>query len=77
MKHLHIEPSPIPELKKLQTFKSAAHAIGVPYYKIQRAANKGLIPTYCMGDSTRYVRLIDILAFLKCSDPVSNDEVLS
>lgn len=51
----------IPELAKLKTFRSAARALGLPYHTIQRAAAKGLIPTYSLGDKKKYVRLQDIL----------------
>ena len=51
----------VPELERLQTFKSAANALGLPYHTIQRAASKSLIPTYSLGDSKKYVRLKDIL----------------
>ncbi len=52
---------PVPELERLQTFQSAANALGLPYHTIQRAAAKSLIPTYSLGDSKKYVRLQDIL----------------
>ncbi len=53
------------DLKKLSTFKSAAAALGVPYHKVQRAAARGLVPTYSLGDSKKYVRMSDILALIE------------
>ena len=44
------------------TYKQAAEYTGVPYFKIQRAAAKGLIPVYKLFNSRRYVKLSDINA---------------
>lgn len=44
----------------LLTFRQAAVASGVPYWKILGAANAGLIPTYQLLNSRRYVRMSDI-----------------
>jgi hypothetical protein len=52
---------PIPDLNRLRTFKDAAEALGLPYFKIQRAARQGMIPTYGLLNSRRYVKISDIL----------------
>ena len=49
------------ELEQLRTFKDAADSLGIPYFKIQRAARQGLIPTYSLLNSRKYVKLCDIL----------------
>lgn len=51
----------IDNLDRLRTFKDAASELGVPYFKIQRAARRGIIPTYSLMNSRRYVKLSDIL----------------
>lgn len=43
------------------TFRDAATALGIPYFKIQRAARVGAIPTYSLFNSRKYVKLGDIL----------------
>ena len=53
---------PISELDRLRTFKNAADALGIPYFKIQRAAVRGLIPTYSLFNARKYVKLSDILS---------------
>lgn len=44
----------------LLTFRQAADLFGVPYWKIQRAAKIGLIPTVTLLNPRRYVRRSDI-----------------
>jgi hypothetical protein len=40
---------------------AAAVALGVPYHVVQRAARRGLVPTYRLGTSRPYVKLRDFL----------------
>ena len=49
------------ELDQLRTFRDAADKLGIPYFKVQRAAKRGLIPTYSILNARRYVTLRDIL----------------
>ena len=49
-------------LDQLRTFRDAAEKLGIPYFKIQRAAKRGLIPTYSILNARRYVTLRDILS---------------
>lgn len=46
---------------KLRTFRAASEALNIPYFKIQRAARTGLIPTYSILNSRKYVKIGDIL----------------
>lgn len=46
---------------KLRTFRAASEALNIPYFKVQRAARSGLIPTYSILNSRKYVKLSDIL----------------
>lgn len=53
--------------EKLLTFKEAAHDLGVPYFKIQRAAKRGLFPTYRLLNSRPLVRLSEVNAVVEAS----------
>jgi len=51
-----------PDPEQFCTFKNAAEALRIPYFKVQRAARQGLLPTYKMLNGRRDVRLSDIVA---------------
>jgi hypothetical protein len=55
------DQTPIDELDKPRTFKEAADALGKPYHVVQRAARRGLVPTYHLGTSRPYVKLRDFI----------------
>lgn len=48
--------------ERMISYKQAAEALGLPYFKIQRAAARGLIPTYSLLNGRKYVKLRDIEA---------------
>ena len=50
----------IHESEKLRTFREAAKLSGLRYHVIQRAARRGLLKTYSLGTSKKYVTLRDI-----------------
>jgi hypothetical protein len=54
----------VDDLDKPLTLKAAAEALGVPYHVVQRAARKGLVPTYRLGTSRRYVKLRDFIELM-------------
>jgi hypothetical protein len=58
---------PIHELDKPRTYKDAANALGVPYHVVQRAARRGLVPTYRLGTSRPYVKLRDFFDLMERS----------
>jgi hypothetical protein len=58
---------PIDDLDKLRTFQDAAAKLSVPYFKVQRAARAGVIPTYSLFNSRKYVKLRDILALMSAA----------
>lgn len=60
-------PTSIAAVDKLQSYMSAADALGLPYHKIQRAAARKLIPTYSLGDSKKYVRIGEIIEVMKAT----------
>jgi hypothetical protein len=53
--------------EKLLTFRDAATQLGVPYFKIQRAARSELFPTYRFFNSRPLVRLSEVLAAVEAS----------
>ena len=52
---------PSADVDQLLTYDDAARKLNVPYFKIQRAARNGLIPTYSILNTRKYVRLKDII----------------
>jgi hypothetical protein len=58
---------PIHELDRPRTLNEAADALGVPYHVVQRAARRGLVPTYRLGTSRPYVKLRDFFDLLERS----------
>jgi helix-turn-helix protein len=53
------------ELDKPRTLKEAAAHLGVGYHVVQRAARRGLVRTFNLGSSRRYVRLRDLLDLME------------
>jgi excisionase family DNA binding protein len=53
------------EADKLMTYKQASDYLGLPYFKIQRAAARGDIPSYSIMNGRRYVKLSDIEAHIR------------
>jgi excisionase family DNA binding protein len=60
-------PSGEPGFEKLYTYKAAAELLGVPYFKIQRAARAKLIPTYRLLNGRRLLKLSEVLAAIEAS----------
>ncbi len=54
-------------LEKLITLKEAAEALGLPAFKIYRAAKIGVVPTYSIYNSRRLVRLSEVVAAINAS----------
>jgi hypothetical protein len=53
--------------ERLITVKAAAEALGLPTWKLSRAAQRGLIPTYSVLNSRRLVKLSEVLAAVEAS----------
>jgi predicted site-specific integrase-resolvase len=49
-----------PSAEQYVTLKQAAQLLGIPYYKLQRAAKAGLIKTYTFYNSRLYVLISEI-----------------
>ncbi|GLS45583.1 hypothetical protein GCM10007884_35740 [Methylobacterium brachythecii] len=58
------KPRPEPPEPYL-TFRQAATALNVPYFKIQRAAKLGLIPIYKLLNSRSYVKASEIKELMR------------
>jgi excisionase family DNA binding protein len=52
---------------RLLTLKQASEYLGLPYFKLQRAAKAGLIPSYRLLNSRCYLRISDILRVMSVS----------
>jgi len=55
------------DLDQLRTFKDAAASLHIPYFKVQRAARAGIIPTYSLLNRRKYVKLRDILDLMSAA----------
>lgn len=51
--------------EKFLTLKAAAFELGLPYFKVQRAAKDGLIPVHRLFNSRRLVLLSEVTAVMK------------
>ncbi len=51
--------------EKLLTLKAAAERLGLPYWKLNRAAQQGMIPSYSLFNSRKLVRISDILQAIR------------
>ena len=61
------------ENESLLTIKSAAAKLSIPYWKLLRAVNANLIPSYKILNSKKYVKLSDIEVALQNSVEVRHD----
>lgn len=55
------------ECERFITIKEAATALGIPYFKVQRAAQKGLIPTYWFFNSRKLVKYSEVVDVISAS----------
>jgi hypothetical protein len=53
--------------EKLMTLKAAAEALGLPTWKLGRAAKLGVFPTYSVLNSRRLVKLGEVIAAIEAS----------
>jgi hypothetical protein len=63
-KHEALGHVPIHELDKPRTYRDGAVHLGVGYHVVQRAARRGLVQSYRLGSSRRYVKLRDFLELM-------------
>jgi hypothetical protein len=61
----HDAEPPIEAVDRPRGLADAAAALGVPYHVVQRAARRGLVPTYRLGTSRPYVKLRDFLDLMR------------
>jgi len=63
--------------ERLLTIQSAAEQLGIQAWKLRRAVNAGLIPSYRLFNSRRLVRLSEVVAVIEASrdrEDVKNDQ---
>src|SRR5437764_557829 len=53
-----------PAIEPLLTYKAAAKALNLPYFKMQRAARAGLFPTYRVLNGRRLLKLSEVVAVI-------------
>ena len=57
----------IDDFDQLRTYRDAAATLRIPYFKIQRAARTGIIPTYSIFNGRKYVKLRDIIDLMSAA----------
>jgi hypothetical protein len=62
-----IPSRPDQQPERLLTLSMAAERLGLPTFKIRRAAKKGLFPTYSISNGRKLVRLSEVLATIERS----------
>ena len=53
--------------ERLLTYRATAEALGVPYFKIQRAARAKLFPTYQLLNGRRLLKLSEVVVAIDAS----------
>lgn len=53
--------------EKLITLKAASDALGLPAWKLGRAAKRGVFPTYTLLNTRRLVKLREVVAAIEAS----------
>jgi hypothetical protein len=54
-------------IEKLVTLKDTAIVLGVPTFKVARAAKAGAFPTYMLFNKRKLVRLSEVIAAIEAS----------
>ncbi len=65
--NMNTSPPLFDDLDQLRTYRDAAAALRIPYFKVQRAARSEIIPTYSILNSHKYVKLRDILDLMSAA----------
>jgi hypothetical protein len=66
-------PTSSTEPEQLLTLVAAAERLGLPTFKIRRAAKRGLFPTYSILNGRKLVRLSEVVAAIERSRSGGND----
>ena len=53
--------------EKFMTLQQVEGALGIAYFKLQRAAKRGLFPTYQIQNKRKLVRLSEVVAAIESS----------
>lgn len=57
----------IPKIEPLLTLKDIAARLGLPAFKVTRAAKLGLFPTYALFNQRKLARLSEVIAAIESS----------
>lgn len=57
-------PNQIPTYDRVMPVLEAARLLGLPAWKLRRAAKAGLFPSYQLGNSRRLIRPAEVLTFI-------------
>lgn len=56
---------PTEQVEKLLTIRQAADELGLPYWKVNRAVQAGLVPSYSLFNTRKLVRISELLQAIK------------
>ena len=62
-----VTPNLVENTERLLTYRAAADALGIPYFKIQRAAKARLFPTYRLLNGRPLLRLSEVVAAINAT----------
>ena len=54
-------------IESFLTYAQVAERLGVPIFKVRRAARSGVFPTYTLYNGRRLVRLSEVIAVIEAS----------
>jgi hypothetical protein len=60
-------PRSVPNVEPLLTLKAIAERLGLPSFKVRRAARAGLFPTYCVFNKRKLARLSEVIFAIESS----------
>jgi hypothetical protein len=63
-----------PRLEPFATFAQVAKELNIPLFKIRRAAQRGLFPTYSILNGRKLVRRSEVVAAIEQSQSGGTDE---
>jgi hypothetical protein len=67
MRYDHDVPNPLPPSEPLLALKDIATRLGLPAFKVTRAAKLGIFPTYSLFNNRKLARLSEVLSAIERS----------
>jgi hypothetical protein len=62
-----------PHVEPFVTLHEASAKLGIPYWKLQRACRRGILPTYRFLNSRILVRLSEVVGVLEASLAIGSE----